>query len=44
MKQNTLVLNLFNLVNEPLAKNIFKVLDYASKLKFNDLFFISRLF
>lgn len=33
----------FNLVNEPLAhKNIFKVLDYASKLKFNDLFFISN--
>ena len=30
-------------MNEPLAhKNIFKVLDYASKLKFNDLFFISN--
>lgn len=33
----------FNLVNEPLAhKNIFKVLEYATNLKFDDLFFISN--
>jgi len=33
----------FNLVNEPLAhKNIFKVLTYATNLKFDDLFFISN--
>tara|TARA_B100000795_G_C22800439_1_gene441589 strand:+ start:2685 stop:3683 length:999 start_codon:yes stop_codon:yes gene_type:complete len=33
----------FNLVNEPLAhKNIFKILEYATKLNFEDLFFISN--
>lgn len=33
----------FNLVNEPLAhKNTFKVLEYATKLKFDDIFFISN--
>ena len=35
----------FNLVNEPLAhKNIFKVLEYATNLKFDDLFFISNVY
>jgi len=35
----------FNLVNEPLAhKNIFKVLEYANKLKFDDLYFISNAY
>jgi radical SAM protein with 4Fe4S-binding SPASM domain len=33
----------FNLVNEPLShKNIFIILEYATKLKFDDLFFISN--
>lgn len=33
----------FNLVNEPLAhKNIFKVLEYANQLKFDDIFFVSN--
>ena len=33
----------FNLVNEPLAhKNIYKVIEYANKLKFDDIFFISN--
>jgi radical SAM protein with 4Fe4S-binding SPASM domain len=33
----------FNLVNEPLAhKNIFKILEYANNLKFDDIFFISN--
>lgn len=33
----------FNLVNEPLAhKNIFKVLEYANELKFDDIFFVSN--
>lgn len=33
----------FSLVNEPLAnKNIFKFVEYASKLKFPDIFFVSN--